>query len=75
VEIAEDFLRMLMVVYSYRGQIGLDPKLELRNFVVHNLAVTDHTHQQLLKSIPMRLLKNPSSVKDIHLNIFIYIYF
>lgn len=54
-----------MMVYSYRGQIGLDPKDELRLFIVHNLAVADHTHQQLLKSLPQRLMKASEHLKGI----------
>lgn len=64
-----------MMVYAYRGQIGLDPKLELRSFIIHNLAVADHTHQQILKAVPQRLLKSTADIKDIHDFLFVVILF
>ncbi len=67
--IAEDFMRLLMVLYTYRGQIGQDPQAELRSFIIHTLATADHTHQQLLRSLPQRLLKHSESIKDIHCNV------
>lgn len=55
--IAEHFLTVLLTVISDRVMLGATKKQVLHRYLVHRLCIKDHTHSQLMESIPKHWAK------------------